>query len=1185
MQRGRFTSFLVAAMGGILRTLRVSRFALLLVGALFSHVVLAGAGVTSASWTSIGPTNAPGRVKAIAIHPTEPNKIWIGTGNGGIWRSTDGGATWTSAGSLPSLSITAIVMAPGNPNVLYAGTGDAPKDWTQSGFLAVDGAGILRSVDGGLTWAPLPSTNPASNSHWRFVEALAIHPTNASILLASAQGTIYRSADAGTTWNTVGAVGAPIRFAPNDGTKVVVLYGDNPRYSTDAGATWSLGFGLPYAIATTGLAYTHTPGLVYAAAGHDALCCAAAGGVFYRSVNGGATWTQVSVPGHLGTRQLLDQSIWVDPTNSNHVLLGGQDLYRSTDGGASWTQISSGLVAGSLPSGQHTIVAAPGYNGTSNRTIYVGTAGGLFRANDIASASIASGWTALNNGVSTTEFVSAAGHAGTNGRIIGGTLSGGSFLYPGSGTAWTSFLPGAGGHVAIDPSNGNILYGSRRDLRIHRSDTGGAPAADISGGIPTSETTVLHAPFALDPNNPDVMLAGGLSLWRSTNVRAPGPTWTNIRSGDTTGAYHSRTINAIAIAQGDANIVWLATKSDGVYKSTNATAAAPAWSRVGANLFESYDLPATIHIDKDNAQRVFIGFGLPGIYGGKGLQRTVNGGQDWAFVGNGLRSTVLALERHPALPHYLYAGTEHGLFTSENDGVSWSSMNDGPANVPVVHLFWIGNTLHAATQGLGMFRAVVPTPNVFALTIAKSGVGSGPVTSNPAGIACGSRCSAGFAAGTTVTLTVSANPGSYFTGWSGACSGTSNTCVLSMTAARNVTASFSNVPGGNQTLTVSKSGTGSGPVTSSPAGITCGSSCAANFAPGTSVTLTAAPNSGSVFTGWSGACTGTATTCTVSMTQARSVTASYETMRTLSIAKSGNGSGPVTSSPAGIACGSTCSKTFPLGSNVTLTATPNAGSAFIGWSGACTGTAPTCVVAMNTDKAVTATYAQGVRLEVAKAGDGYGSVSSSPAGLNCALPCAAAFPPNSTVTLTLSPTPGYAFTGWSGACSGTSLTCTLVMSAPRQVTATLMYQPLTLTQALDDPNLNWTTSGALPWQAVNWISSDGSDSARSGQVGDNQASILTTTVTGPGTLTFYWQVSSQTGSDFLTFYVDGVANGAGISGDSGWVQRTVSIPPGSHSLEWRYAKDGFGGAGSDRALLDRVQFVPLVPQSPRQTAR
>jgi hypothetical protein len=397
---------------------------------------------------------------------------------------------------------------------------------------------------------------------------------------------------------------------------------------------------------------------------------------------------------------------------------------------------------------------------------------------------------------------------------------------------------------------------------------------------------------------------------------------------------------------------------------------------------------------------------------------------------------------------------------------------------------------------------------------------------------------------------------------------------VGMTAARNVTASFTNTPPGNQTLTVSKSGTGSGPVTSNPAGITCGSTCSANFAQGTSVTLTATPNSGSVFTGWSGACTGTASTCTVSMTQARNVTASYQAVRTLTISKAGNGSGPVTSSPAGIACGSTCSKAFPIGTSVTLTATPNAGSSFTGWSGACTGSATTCVVSMNSDKAVTATYVQGTRLEVAKAGDGFGSVSSSPAGLNCALPCAGAFPANTTVTLTVSATAGSAFTGWSGACTGTSPTCTVVMSSARQATATLVLRPLTLTEALDDPNLAWTTSGAVPWAPVNWISSDGVDSAHSGQVGDNQVSILSTTVNGPGTLTFYWLVSSQAGSDFLTFYVDGVADGPGISGDSGWVQRSVTIQPGTHTLEWRYAKDGFGVSGSDRGLLDRVQFVP-----------
>jgi hypothetical protein len=164
-------------------------------------------------------------------------------------------------------------------------------------------------------------------------------------------------------------------------------------------------------------------------------------------------------------------------------------------------------------------------------------------------------------------------------------------------------------------------------------------------------------------------------------------------------------------------------------------------------------------------------------------------------------------------------------------------------------------------------------PTSYTLSVQPAGTGAGTVSSTPAGISCGTTCSASYASGTAVTLTAAAASGSTFAGWSGACTGAA-TCVLSMTAARTVTATFNVAQGTTYALTVSNGGTGSGTVTSSVGGISCGSVCIASYASGTTVTLTAAAASGSTFAGWSGACAGTAT-CIVGMTAARAVTATF----------------------------------------------------------------------------------------------------------------------------------------------------------------------------------------------------------------------------------------------------------------------------------------------------------------------
>ena len=243
----------------------------------------------------------------------------------------------------------------------------------------------------------------------------------------------------------------------------------------------------------------------------------------------------------------------------------------------------------------------------------------------------------------------------------------------------------------------------------------------------------------------------------------------------------------------------------------------------------------------------------------------------------------------------------------------------------------------------------------YTLTVTKAGTGSGTVASNPAGINCGADCSEAYNQGTSVTLTATPDSGCTFTGWSGACSG-AGACTVSMTSDKTVTATFTQQQQEQYTLTVTKSGTGSGTVTSNPAGINCGSDCSETYNQGTSVTLTTTPDSGCTFTGWSGACSGTGL-CIINMTSDKAATAAFAQQQyTLTVTKAGTGSGTVASNPAGINCGADCSETYNQGTSVTLTATPDSGSTFTGWSGACSGTGA-CIVNMTSDKAVTATFA------------------------------------------------------------------------------------------------------------------------------------------------------------------------------------------------------------------------------------
>ncbi len=335
--------------------------------------------------------------------------------------------------------------------------------------------------------------------------------------------------------------------------------------------------------------------------------------------------------------------------------------------------------------------------------------------------------------------------------------------------------------------------------------------------------------------------------------------------------------------------------------------------------------------------------------------------------------------------------------------------------------------------------------STFALTVTKAGSGAGTVTSNVGGINCGSTCSVNITQATAVTLTATPAAESLFTGWSGeGCSGT-GTCVVTMDQVRAVTATFAPV---TYSLSVAKSGSGTGTVTSNGNVINCGATCASDFNSGTVVTLTAAPNSGSTFTGWSGAgCSGTGT-CVVTMNAAKAVTATFALItHTLTVIKTGSGTGTVTSDVPGINCGATCSFSFNVGTVVTLTAVPTAGSVFTGWSGACVGTG-TCQVTMSSANTATATFAPDVRtLIVTRTGTGTGTVTSNVAGINCGATCSSNYVVGTVVTLTAVAAGNSVFAGWSGACTGTG-TCQVTMNAAATATATftVVTHALTVTK-------------------------------------------------------------------------------------------------------------------------------------------
>ncbi len=382
------------------------------------------------------------------------------------------------------------------------------------------------------------------------------------------------------------------------------------------------------------------------------------------------------------------------------------------------------------------------------------------------------------------------------------------------------------------------------------------------------------------------------------------------------------------------------------------------------------------------------------------------------------------------------SGTSLTLIATANGDSEFAGYSAGTGSISCTGTGDCSFTLNANSSVTATFNLKPVTE--FTLTVNKAGTGTGTVQCK-VGAGSPGACAAKYPSGTSLTLIATANGDSEFAGWSGSCSGTGS-CALTMNAAKSVTATFNLKPVAEFTLTVNKAGTGTGTV-KCKVGAGSPGACATKYPSGTALTLIAEASAGSEFAGWSGGgCSGTGS-CALTMNADKTVTATFNLKPVaveyaLAIEKIGTGTGTVKSSPAGIDCGPVCEFDFADETKVTLTATPDEGSAFDHWTGSGCNKG-TCVVTMSRARTVKAVFdAVGERtLTVSKAGTGTGTVTSAPKGIDCGSTCAANFDVGKKVTLLAAEGAGSTFVGFSGACTGTG-PCKVTMSEARSVTAT-----------------------------------------------------------------------------------------------------------------------------------------------------
>lgn len=643
--------------------------------------------IPSVNWVSLGPTpgyyfsygNISGRVISGAFHPTNPNIIYIGPANGGVWKSVDAGASWSPLSDFEaSLSMGAIAIDPNNPDIIYAGTGEA----TYSGS-SYYGRGLLKSTNGGTNWTSIKSPFPATT----YFSRLKIRPNHSSQLLAALGNSgLYRSSDYGINWSQIksGRVDDVV-FSPSGDTAFAVGSGIGIMRSIDGGITFS-SYG---AVGFTSGARTHfdialsNPAIMWATVYDNSTV------IVLKSTNYGVNWNQISM-----SQEFINESgqAWYDlycvinPHNHNQVYIGCVDIYRTLDGN-SFTNITQGYSGGGVHVDQHYMFFHP-FNAN---TLISCNDGGIWKSTDSGN-----NFTNLNQNLTLTQFYRIAASPFNPKRIMGGTQDNGTQKTD-STLEWAAAYSGDGGEVCFNPFNSNFILGETQYNGVFRTTNGGINWISAQTGLVSSESKAWVAPIIHHPNISGTFYTARNRVYKSTNN---GGNWTAI-SGS---VYGSSAIRELAQSKSNPNTMF-ASSGSYLFKSTDGGV---NWASVSTGLPNKTITSISIHPNDERIVFVtFSGFGTNKVF------KTISGGNEWTSIhGNLPDSPVndLLIYSHTAgVNNTYFVATDVGVFLTDDDGINWYEVSNGLPNTVVMHLDFSPGTqmLRAGTHGRGVYEAYI----------------------------------------------------------------------------------------------------------------------------------------------------------------------------------------------------------------------------------------------------------------------------------------------------------------------------------------------------------------------------------------------------------------------------------------------------------------------------------------------
>jgi photosystem II stability/assembly factor-like uncharacterized protein len=621
-------------------------------------------------WKPLGPSDAVGgtnmgRVTCIEFDPKKVMTIYVCGADGGVWKSTNGGTTWTPKFDFqPTLSVGDIAIDPKKTNVLYVATSD-PFGYNTPFWGGTYSVGVMKSINGGTTWTQTGLNWTVSQN--RTIRRLVMHPTDAKILLAATSAGLYRTADGGVSWiQILPASTYDVEFQQNNGA-IVYATTNQVLKSTNAGASFN-----PLSASCAGTRYN----VEIARSNPNVLYTLCTNGTVQKSTNAGATWAVVPAPG-VSLYGYYDNVLAVSPVDEKIVYVAGFNMKRSTDGGNTWSTVP---VAGHVDN--HVIKFAPG----SSSTLFSGNDGGIFK-------SINSGatWNSLNKGLAITQFYR-IGVSRTNSNIIvAGAQDNGNMKYT-SGT-FTNITNADGMQGFIDWSNSSVIYAAIQYGGFYRSANGGVSFTNVS----TPASGAWLSPWCQDPSTAATIYAGTDKVYKSTNQ---GTTWVDV-SGTLAGIGQ---FTVLKVAQSDPKVIYAGSGTK-LYRTTSGGGAG-TWTDITAGLPVANNFLTDVAISDTNPDIAYATFS--GYVAGEKVYRTLNGGNTWTnFSGTLPNMPVDAIVYQKSTNNAVYIGTDAGVYYRNNALPDWVPYKSGLPNVIVDDLQIDDGTktIRAATYGRGIWQA------------------------------------------------------------------------------------------------------------------------------------------------------------------------------------------------------------------------------------------------------------------------------------------------------------------------------------------------------------------------------------------------------------------------------------------------------------------------------------------------